>query len=100
MAMKGSTCSADRKWSYLHLHNTMWKFIPMFYPIGSSKGVLFHQRDGRGTSVGVVGYPCFIQGGGRGVVLFVPQYVQQLRIQKRLKALLRPYHLFTEWQEQ
>ena len=62
MAMKGSPCTAGLKWSCLHLDNTMFKFIPMFHPIGGSKGVLFHQRGGRGTSVsskGVVGVPLF-----------------------------------------
>ena len=40
----------------------MWKFIPMYHPIGASKGILFHQRGDRGTSVsskGVVGVPLF-----------------------------------------
>ena len=38
------------------------------------------------------GCPCFIQGGRD--TMFASQYMQQLRIQRSLKAPLRSYHLF------
>ena len=86
--MKGSPYPKDIKWSCFHSHSTRCTFMSMFHP--NRGGVpLFHPR-------GMAGVPLFHPRGSEdapvlsnGIVrvpLFAPQYVQQLRIQRSLKA--------------